>query len=107
MEGEFKKFRLNSNTLSDKQQFNDLDLNEKDLRAIQTVCLESNISIAALINLILRHKNGNVIKEENREELLIRGLIKENDDVSEAGEIYIESDEVKERLKKILEDDQQ
>jgi len=87
---------------ADENVFESLDLTEKEKRILKATVLNEELSIPSLVNIILRDKAGNVIKEENKEELLIREFITENGNITEKGKAYIESEEVKERLNKLL-----
>ena len=75
-----------------------LELSENEMRILKRTIINEELSIPSLVNIILRDKAGNVIKEENKEELLIREFITENGNITEKGKAYIESEEVKERL---------
>jgi len=87
---------------ADENVFESLELTEKEKRILKATVLNEELSIPSLVNIILRDKAGNVIKEENKEELLIREFITENGNITEKGKAYIESEEVKERLNKLL-----
>lgn len=89
-------------TVSEKEIFNSLELNENELRALKSTIISKDLTIPALVNLVLREKNGNIIKEENKEELLIRGFINESGNITEEGKLHIESDEIKEKLNRLL-----
>ena len=88
---------------SDKEIFNKLGLNEKEVFALKASSLSSEISVTSLINLVLREKLGNIIKEENREELLLRGYINESDTITDKGLSFINEDSTVERLRKLSE----
>jgi len=87
---------------SDEEIFSDLELDESDLNALKTMTLTPEPTLSALINLVLRERAGRVIKEENKEELLLRNFINEKGNITIEGKTYIETEEVKNRLNKLL-----
>ena len=87
---------------TEQELFNSLELSENDIKVLKSNILSEEVPIPALVNLILREKAGKVIKEENKEDLLLRELISENGNVTDKGREYINSDEIKEKLSKLL-----
>lgn len=105
MANNLKEYMKDSVSKTDSEQFKSLELSEKDKHVLKSTTINSEPTVSALVNLVLREKAGNVIKEENREYLFLRGFISENDNITRAGKDYIETDEVKERLNKLLQDE--
>lgn len=97
-----KEYMEKTKEQTDIDVFESLELSEKDMKVLKTITLSEEISLSALINLVLREKAGNAIKDENKEELEMRGYITEKSNITDAGKAYIETDEVKERLNKLL-----
>ena len=87
---------------SDEDVFNELELNEHDKQVLKVVTLSERVSVPALVNLVLREKDGQIIKEENKEELLLRKYISDKGNITEEGKVYIESTETKNRINGLL-----
>ena len=102
MDNTLKDFMENDKEKTEQEQFNGYGLTESDIKVLKANVLSEDVPVPALINLVLREKAGNVIKEENKEDLLLREYINESGNVTEKGKEYINSDEVKEKLSKLL-----
>lgn len=89
---------MESQKKSEGKIFEELELSDNDKKILKSVTLDEHLSIPALVNLVLRLKDGQIIKEENKEELLLRNFITEKGNVTNEGKLYIESDETKQRL---------
>jgi len=87
---------------TDVEIFKSLELTENDLKTLKFSTISKEISVSALINLILQEKAGNIIKEENKEELIFRGFITKNGNITESGKLYIETEEVRIKIDKLL-----
>jgi hypothetical protein len=99
-----KSYMENEKENTDANVFKNLELSEKDMKVLKVTILSEDVSIPSLINLVLRERAGNVIKEENKEELEMRGYITEKGNITDIGKTFVGSDEVKERLSKLLDE---
>lgn len=92
--------------LSEKEEFESLNLSKDDLLEIKKIALSDilseDISISELVDLVLLQKTGKTVKEKNREGLLIREYVDREGKITKQGRLYLEFDETKERLQKLL-----
>lgn len=100
------EYKKNKNELlrkkSDEEQFDEIDLTLEEIQILKVKVLEEQISIPCLVDLVLLEKAGRDIKKENKKELLLRGYIDRSLKITEAGKTFVESEEVKDRLGKLL-----
>lgn len=87
---------------TDEELFGEMCLNESDIEVLKIKVLKEEISIPALINLVLFANDAQVLNEETKQELIIRRYVSTDSKITEEGMMYIESDIVKERLGKLL-----
>lgn len=87
---------------TDEELFGEMGLNESDIEVLKIKVLKEEISIPALINLVLFANDAQVLNEEMKQELIIRRYVSTDSKITEEGMMYIESDIVKERLGKLL-----
>lgn len=92
--------------IDDKKEFDSMNLSESDLMEIKKLALkdiiESDLSVSELIDLVLLAKKGNKVKEKNFENLVIREYIDYDGKITKNGRMFLEFDETKERLRKLL-----
>lgn len=92
--------------LSEKDEFDSLNLTNDDLMEIKKIALsdilEQDISVSELVDLVLLSKANKAIKEKNKDGLLIREYIDREGKITRQGRLYLEFDETRERLKKLL-----
>ena len=92
--------------LSEKEEFNSLNLTNDDLMEIKKIALsdilEQDISVSELVDLVLLSKANKSVKEKNKDGLLIREYIDREGKITRQGRLYLEFDETRERLKKLL-----
>lgn len=92
--------------ISEKDEFDSLNLSKEDLIEIKKIALsdilEQDISIPELVDLVLLSKANKPIKEKNKEGLLIREYVDREGKITRQGRLYLEFDETKDRLKKLL-----
>ena len=92
--------------LSEKEEFESLKLSKDDLLEIKKIALSDilseDINISELVDLVLLQKTGKSVKDKNKEGLLIREYIDRDGKITKQGRLYLEFDETKTRLQKLL-----
>lgn len=92
--------------ITEKEEFNSLNLSSEDLMEIKKIALsdllEQDITITELVDLVLLSKTGKKVKEKNKDGLLIREYIDRDGKITRSGKLYLEFDETRTRLKKLL-----
>lgn len=92
--------------ISEKTEFNNMELSEDELLEIKKLALkdilETDLSISELIDLVLLAKAGKPVKQKNHEALVIREYVDISGKITKTGRMYLEFDEVKERLRKLI-----
>lgn len=96
-----KDFMLEQNK-SDEDVFQEMEMSEHEYNVLKYVNDKGDISVPALVNLILHENDDQVISDECKDELLIRKYINEDCQITDKGKEYLESDTTKERLKKLM-----
>lgn len=89
---------------SDKEVFEDLKLSDKEKNILRCTVLKEEISIPALVDLILNIKANKNIKDENIEELELRGYIDKDGYVTEQANMFLDLETTKQRIKKLLDE---
>ncbi len=92
--------------IPDPDQFVTLELTEGDLNSIKSVAYsdlkDKELTVSELVDLVLLAKSNKPVKENNKEGLLIRELVDIRGKITKTGKIYLELDETKTRLIKLL-----
>lgn len=92
--------------IPDPDQFVTLELTEGDLNSIKSVAYsdlkDKELTVSELVDLVLLSKSNKPVKEKNKEGLLIRELVDIRGKITKTGKIYLELDETKTRLIKLL-----
>ena len=92
--------------ITEKTEFEDLDLTESELLAIKKLALkdilEEELSLSELIDLVLLAKTSKPVKAKNFENLVIREYIESDGKITKTGRMYLEFPETKERLRKVI-----
>ena len=86
---------------TDIEQFSEMELAETELRELKAYVAEE-LSVGGLIGLFFLERRNQEVKEINKEELLIRGLVEDDGSITEKGQEYLQTEEVKERFKSLL-----
>lgn len=92
--------------VTEKTEFESMDLSEDELLEIKKLALkdimETDLSVSELIDLVLLAKTGKTVKQKNFEPLVIREYVDMTGKMTKTGRMYLEFDEVKERLRKLI-----
>lgn len=92
--------------ISEKDEFAQLGLSTDELMEIKKIALsdilEQDISVSELVDLVLLSKSSKSVKDKNKDGLLIREYIDRDGKITRQGRLYLEFDETRERLKKLL-----
>lgn len=86
-----------------KNDRNKIKLTESDEKVLRLYALDEDLSIGALVSLILNEKVGKQIPSQYVEDLKLRNYISENNTITKLGSEYMNSDSTKERVKKLIE----
>lgn len=93
-------------SISEKDEFAQLGLSTDELMEIKKIALsdilEQDISVSELVDLVLLSKSSKSVKDKNKDGLLIREYIDRDGKITRQGRLYLEFDETRERLKKLL-----
>lgn len=87
---------------SDKDVFNELEISKHEYNVLKYINEKSDLSVPSLVNLILHENDRQEIKEDSKDELLIRKYIDENSKITEIGKEYLQSKETKYRISELL-----
>lgn len=93
---------------SDLEEFSELSesLSKDDLLEIKKHAMKEvlgeELSVSELIDLVLEMKKGKPVKVKNFDSLLIREYIDRNGKITRNGRNYLETDSVKERIRKLV-----
>ena len=92
--------------ISEKEQFDEMDLSGQELLEIKKLALkdiiETDLSLSELVDLVLLAKTGKKVKSKNVESLLIREYLDNSGKITKNGRMYLEFDDVKERLRTLI-----
>lgn len=92
--------------ISEKDEFVQLGLSTDELMEIKKIALsdilEQDITVSELVDLVLLSKSSKSVKDKNKDGLLIREYIDREGKITRQGRLYLEFDETRERLKKLL-----
>lgn len=93
-------------TIDEKTEFDSLDITDDELLEIKKLALkdiiEQELNVSELIDLVLLAKTGKQVKQKNHENLVIREYVDIGGKITKNGRMYLEFDEVKERLRKLI-----
>ena len=92
--------------IPEPEEFVSLELTESELNNIKSVAYsdlrDKELTVSEVVDLVLLAKSGKAVKEKNKEGLLIREMIDARGKITKTGKIYLELDETKNRLIKLL-----
>lgn len=92
--------------VTEKTEFDSMNLSEDEILEIKKLALkdimESDLNVSELIDLVLLAKTGKAVKQKNFEPLVIREYLDMSGKITKTGRMYLEFDEVKERLRKLI-----
>lgn len=92
--------------VTEQEEFESLDLNSEELMEIKKLALKDilseDLAISELVDLVLLSKKNKPVKEKNFENLLIREYVDNDGKITKTGRMYLEFDDVKARLRKIV-----
>lgn len=81
-----------------------LTISENDAKALRLFALDEDLSIPALVSLVLKSKTGKTIKESHVYDLQLRKLVDDNGEITADGDKFLESELTKKRIRKLLEE---
>lgn len=87
-----------------KNEEEKLSLSEKEIKALRFYSTDEDLSIPALVSLVLKDKAKKSIKESYLYDLQLRNLVDDNGEVTDDGKTYLESEHTKKRILDLLEE---
>lgn len=101
-----KKFQVVTEVKVESKPESDdkLSLSEKEFKALKYYSTDEDLSIPALVSLVLKDKIGKSVKESYVYDLQLRGLVNDNCEITEDGKLYLESEHTKKRITDLLEE---
>lgn len=100
-----KKLNVVSETKEEiKVEEETLDLSEKEIKALRYYSTDEDLSIPALVSLVLKDKAKKSIKESYLYDLQLRNLVDDSGDITSDGKLYLESEHTKKRILSLLEE---
>ena len=106
LEEKKKKFNVVTETKIEKAKDEEekLSLSEKEIKALRFYSTDEDLSIPALVSLVLKDKAKKSIKESYLYDLQLRNLVDNDGEVTNDGKIYLESEHTKKRILDLLEE---
>lgn len=90
--------------LSDyRKELDKINLSEDDKKALKLYAINEDLSVGALVSFVLNEKVSKPIPDKFLFDLKIRNYIDEGCKITNDGKKYLESDETKNRVLKIIE----
>lgn len=90
--------------LSDyKKELEKVVLSEDDKKALKLYAVNEDLSVGALVSFVLNEKVSKPIPDKFKFDLKIRNYIDEDGKITSDGKKYLESDDTKNRILKIIE----
>lgn len=100
-----KKFQVVSETkVEDLKEEEKLTLSEKEIKALRFYSTDEDLSIPALVSLVLKDKAKKSVKESYLYDLQLRELVDKDGEITDDGKLYLESEHTKKRIKDLLEE---
>jgi len=92
--------------IDEKKEFEEMQLTDIELLEIKKLALkdiiETDLNVSELIDLVLLSKSGKPVKQKNSENLMLREYIDYSGKITKNGRMYLEFDEVKQRLRNLI-----
>ena len=100
-----KKFQVVSETKDVEAKVEEkLTLSEKEIKALRFYSTDEDLSIPALVSLVLKDKAKKSVKESYLYDLQLRELVDNDGEITDDGKLYLESEHTKKRIKDLLEE---
>ena len=100
-----KKFQVVSETKDVEAKVEEkLTLSEKEIKALRFYSTDEDLSIPALVSLVLKDKAKKSVKESYLYDLQLRELVDKDGEITDDGKLYLESEHTKKRIKDLLEE---
>ena len=100
-----KKFQVVSETKDAEAKVEEkLTLSEKEIKALRFYSTDEDLSIPALVSLVLKDKAKKSVKESYLYDLQLRELVDKDGEITDDGKLYLESEHTKKRIKDLLEE---
>ena len=87
-----------------KNEEEKLSLSEKEIKALRYYSTDEDLSIPALVSLVLKDKAKKSVKESYLYDLQLRNLVDEDGEITSDGKLYLESEYTKKRIQSLLEE---
>jgi hypothetical protein len=97
-----KKYITEREAITEKENLKSLGLVESELKAVRFHALNEDLSIKALVSLVLKDKINKEIDESVVIDLTLRKFIDSEKEITKEGRLYLESEETKTRIQNLL-----